>query len=221
MVLLPGRTYSLRMENPSDQRYCFKRGLGRTLLIACGALAHEVIELIERNGLKHLDVNCLPAKLHHTPELIPQAVKSKIQECKSRYEKIYVLYGDCGTGGELDKVLKEEGGVERIGGPHCFSFYRGNDLFKAESEDDLSTFYLTDFFCRHFEKFVWEALGLDRREDMKDFVFGNYTKLVFMPQTKNEELEEKARKIAAQLSLRYEYRFSEYGDLKTFMLKLE
>ncbi len=205
------------MEALDGQGLRFRRGQGSTLMIACGALAREIIHLIEHNHWAHLDVTCLPAKLHHTPEHIPEAVRRKIRQAGDRYEKIYVLYGDCGTGGLLDEVLAEEGHVERIPGPHCFSFFMGNDVFASGSDDDISTFFLTDYFCRHFEKFVWEALGLDRRADMVDFVFGNYRKLVFMPQAKDEELERKARSIAKKLGLTYEYRFAGYGDLEAFM----
>lgn len=195
----------------------FKRGRGTTLLIACGALANDIIRLIEQNRWQHLDVTCLPAKLHHNPVLIPEAIREKIRAARDGYEKIYVLYGDCGTGGLLDQVLAEEGGIERIPGPHCFSFFTGNERFAAHAEDDIKTFYLTDYFCRHFEKFVWEALGLDRRADMAEFVFGNYEKLVFMPQTRDEALEQKAKAIAAKLGLDYDYRFCGYGDMENFM----
>ena len=213
-----GQVYGRMMEAVGDKsaRF-FRRGRGSTLLIACGALAREIIQLIERNGWDHLDVNCLPAKLHHTPDRIPEAVRQKIRQAGDRYEKIYVLYGDCGTGGLLDEVLAEEGHVERIEGPHCFSFFMGNEVFAGGADDEISTFFLTDYFCRHFEKFVWEALGLDRRDDMVDFVFGNYRKLVFMPQTEDEELQQKARGIAGRLGLDYEYRFAGYGDLERFM----
>jgi len=208
------------MDHDRKPVFDFKRGRGSTLLIACGALGREIIDLIEINDWRHLDVTCLPAKLHHRPEFIPEEVRRKIRANKSSYRKIYVLYGDCGTGGLLDQVLEEEGGIERIAGPHCFSFFKGNEAFERSAEDEISTFYLTDYFCRHFEKFVWEALGLDRRPDMVAFVFGNYTKLVFMPQVKDEALELKARKIAERLGLTYDYQFCGYGDLETSMAGL-
>lgn len=198
-----------------EQKIRFRRGQGTTLLIACGALGREIIDLIEMNRWTHLDVTCLPAKLHHNPQLIPEAVRKKIRAGKDKFDKIYVLYGDCGTGGLLDKVLDEEGGIERIPGPHCFSFFMGNDRFASYSEDEITTFYLTDYFCRFFEKFVWEALGLHKHRDMLEFIFGNYTKLVFMPQVEDPELELKAREIAVRLKLDYEYRFCGYGDLGT------
>ena len=197
--------------------FSFQKGKGKTLLIACGALAREVIDLIEMNRWEHLDVTCLPAKLHHHPEAIPEAVRGKLRAAKGRYEKIYLLYGDCGTGGLLDAVLQEEGNVERIDGPHCFSFFTGNDVFAAGADDDLTTFFLTDYFCRHFEKFVWQAVGLDRRADMVSFVFGNYQKLVYLAQSRDAELESQAEAIAVRLGLTYEYRFVGYGDLENFM----
>ena len=205
------------MSATNSNCYDFKRGRGSVLLIACGALGREMIDLIETNDWRHLDVACLPAKLHHDPKKIPEAIRSKIRANRSAYEKIYVLYGDCGTGGLLDQVLEEEGGVERIAGPHCFSFFNGNDAFAAQAEDELTTFYLTDYFCRHFDKFVWEALGLDRRADMAQFVFGNYRKIVYLAQTEDPELDRKARSIAERLGLDYEYRFKGYGDLEKFM----
>jgi len=205
------------MGDEATAAFQFKRGRGKTLLIACGALGREIIDLIERNRWQHLDVTCLPAKLHHQPELIPEAVRGKIREAKGRYRKIYVLYGDCGTGGLLDAMLAEEGGIERIAGPHCFSFFMGNRLFEESAEDELTTFYLTDYFCRHFDKFVWEALGLDRHPDMPQFVFGNYRKILFMPQTHDPALEIKAQEIAERLGLEYECRFAGYGDLADFM----
>lgn len=202
------------LQNPGDVLK-FKKGVGSTLLLACGALGREIVWLIERNGLKHLDVQCLPASLHHTPGKIPDAVRDQIRANKDKYEKIFVLYGDCGTAGALDRVLEEEGGIERISGPHCFSFFWGNEAFAEYGEEEITTFYLTDFFCRSFDKFVWQAFGLDRNKNMVDFVFGNYEKVVFMPQTDDPSLERKAQEIAARLGLEYERRFVGYGELET------
>ena len=205
------------MDSRPDDAYEFKRGQGSILLIACGALGREIVQLIEMNGWRHLDVACLPADLHHAPKRIPEAVRDKIRSVRGRYEKIYVLYGDCGTGGLLDNVLAEEGNIERIGGPHCFSFLAGNEAFAAKAEDDTTSFFLTDYFCRHFDRFVWQAIGLDRRADMVEFVFGNYRKLVYLAQTRDATLEAKAREVAGRLGLEYEHRFSGYGDLESFM----
>jgi hypothetical protein len=211
------------MAKTREPLFEFKRGRGKVLLIACGALGREVVQLIEWNGWQHLDVAAIPAKLHHRPERIPEAVRAKIRAArtaKGRYDKIYVLYGDCGTGGLLDRVLEEEGGIERIPGPHCFSFFAGNADFAKNAENEITTFYLTDFFCRHFESIVWKAIGLDRRADMVSFVFGNYEKLVFLAQSEAPELEEKAQEIAERLGLAYERRFCGFGDLESYMAGL-
>ncbi|MGI9481542.1 MAG: DUF1638 domain-containing protein, partial [Hyphomicrobiales bacterium] len=119
--------------SPADD-FDFKRGSGDVLLIACGALAREIVQLIELNGWTHLDVTCLPAKWHNTPEKIPGGMREKIKAAKEKYRKIYCVYADCGTGGLLDKVLEEEG-VERIGGPHCYSFFMGNEAFDAKWDE--------------------------------------------------------------------------------------
>ncbi|MEE9588224.1 MAG: DUF1638 domain-containing protein [Hyphomicrobiaceae bacterium] len=205
------------MELAPSETHDFKRGQGSVLLIACGALAREIIQLIELNNWQHLDVACLPAKLHNTPDQIPEAVREKIRTNRDKYNRIYVLYADCGTGGLLDKVLEEEGDVERIPGPHCYSFFAGNDVFEARAEDDMRAFFLTDYLCRHFDKLVWEGFGLDRHPDMPAFVFGNYEKVVFLAQTKDEALERQAAEIAHRLGLAYEYRFTGMGDLASFM----
>ncbi|HSA79365.1 MAG TPA: DUF1638 domain-containing protein [Geminicoccaceae bacterium] len=187
-----------------------------TLLIACGALAREVRALTEINGWAHLKLTCLPAQLHNRPEQIPAAVRAKIRANRGRYERILVLYGDCGSGGELDRVLAEEG-VERIEGPHCYAFYRGVDAFLAEAEAEPGCFYLTDFLVRHFHRLVIQGLGLDRHPELLPLYFGNYTKLVYLAQTADPDLERKAKAAALRLGLSYEQRTTGYGGLADFL----
>jgi hypothetical protein len=188
----------------------------RTLLIACGALAREVLALIRINGWSHLEVSCLPAKLHNTPARIPEAVRAKIRAARTRYDKIFVLYGDCGTGGGLDAVLADEG-VERIPGPHCYAFYNGVDAFLAQAEAEPACFYLTDYLARHFERLVIEGLGLDRHPELLPLYFGNYEKLVYLAQVPDPGLELKARAAALRLGLAYEHRSTGYGGLQDFL----
>ncbi len=202
---------------PSDE-FGFTAGKGDVLLIACGALAREIVDLIERNRWTAFDVQCLPAKWHNTPDKIVPGVREKIRAAKGRYKSIFVLYGDCGTGGLLDKLLKEEG-VERIDGPHCYSFYSGNEAFAARAEEDVTTFFLTDYLARHFDKLIWAGLGLDRHPELLPMYFGNYKKIVYLAQTPDEDLAKKAMAAAKQLGLGYEYRFTGYGDLQTDLRK--
>lgn len=160
-----------------------------------------------------------PAQLHHAPARISEAARAQLRKNRDKYERIFVVYGDCGTGGALDRVLEEEGGVERIQGPHCFSFMRGKAPFSTCAEDEITTFFLTKFFCRHFEKFIWEAFGLDRHESMVEFVSGNYEKLVFIAQTEDAQLKMKAEQIARRLGLKYEYQLVGFGDLERAALQ--
>jgi hypothetical protein len=190
----------------------------RVLLIACGALAREIVDLMDRNHWRGFDIQCLPAKWHNTPQLIVPAVRNKIHQGKLRYESIYVLYGDCGTGGQLDAMLREEN-VQRIDGPHCYAFFSGNPSFAKTSEEEFTAFYLTDYLARHFDKLIWEGLGLDNHPELLNDYFGNYTKIVFLAQSADAQLRAKAEAAAMKLGLSYEYRFTGYGELESEMAK--
>ncbi|MDO6590731.1 hypothetical protein DS901_05255 [Loktanella sp. D2R18] len=186
-------------------------GCGRVLLIACGALAREIIALRKGHGWDHLDLQCLPAIYHSRPEKIEPAVRQAVTQYRDHYDRIFVVYADCGTGGQLQATC-DEMGVKMIAGPHCYSFYEGNDAFATL--DEVTSFYLTDFLVRQFDAFVWEPLGLSKHPQLRDMYFGNYEKLVYQAQVKNPELVEKARECADRLGLEFEYRFTGYGDLK-------
>lgn len=188
----------------------------RTLLIACGALAREVVDLIRLNHWTHLGVTCLPAIWHNTPQKIPEGVRQKIRDNRARYEKILVLYGDCGTGGELDRVLEEEG-AERIEGPHCYAFYSGVESFNAQADADPTCFYLTDYLVRHFDRLIIQGMGIDRHPELLPMYFGNYRKLVYLAQTEDSELQAEAEAAARKIELEYEYRFTGYGELEGFI----
>ena len=185
---------------------------GRILLLACGALAREILDLVRRNGWRHIDLMCLPAILHNHPERIPEAVARAVARHRADYQSIHVVYADCGTGGRL-AALCGELGVEMVEGPHCYAFFEGNDAFMRRAEDEFAAFYLTDFLVRQFDAFVWKPLGLDRHPELRDTYFGNYTKLVYQAQTDDPALDARARECAERLGLEFERRFTGYGDL--------
>lgn len=185
----------------------------RVRVIACGAIAREVIAICRANALSHVDLVCLPAIWHVFPEKIAPAMREAIAEARSEgFSRIFVGYAECGTQGELDKICTEEG-VERIGGPHCYAFFSGNDGFLANTDNEFTAFYLTDLLARQFEAFVIEPLKLEKHPELKQMVFGNYTKIVYLAQTDDAELQKKAKWAADYLGLDYEYRFTGYGDL--------
>jgi Protein of unknown function (DUF1638) len=133
-------------------------GRGRVLLIACGALAREILDLKAVNGWDHLDLTCLPAILHNFPDRITGAVEEAVAKNRDAYDEVFVVYADCGTGGLLQAKCAELG-VGMVEGPHCYSFFEGNAVFAAR--DEMTAFYLTDFLVRQFDAFVWKPLGLD------------------------------------------------------------
>lgn len=190
---------------------------GRVLLLACGALAREILAVKEANGLDHLDLQCLPAIYHNHPERIIPAIEDLVAKHATDYDKVFVVYADCGTGGLLEAKCKELG-IEMVAGPHCYSFFEGNDAFAAH--DEMTAFYLTDFLVRQFDAFVWEPLGLGKHPALRDMYFGNYTKLVYQAQTRDPKLTAKAKDCATRLGLDFEYRFTGYGDLETALTSL-
>ncbi|MCR8547332.1 DUF1638 domain-containing protein [Salipiger sp. P9] len=189
-------------------------GTGRILLIACGALAREILDLKARHGWDHLDLTCLPAILHNHPDRITDAVRKAVDNHRARYARICAVYADCGTGGLLQAACRELG-VEMVAGPHCYAFYEGLDRFAAR--DEPASFYLTDFLVRQFDAFVWKPLGLDRHPELREMYFGNYEALVYQAQTDDPTLTALAQSHAARLGLRFERRVTGYGDLETTM----
>ena len=189
----------------------------RTLVIACGALARELIAVIEANGWTQMDVTGVPAKLHNRPEQIPAAVRTKIRAARRKgFGRVLCLYGDCGTGGLLDAMLAEEG-VERIDGAHCYAFYTGLEAFDALNDPEPGTFYLTDYLARHFDSLVWKGLGLDRFPHLMSAYFGNYTRLVYLAQIPSPDTEARARRAAEKLGLKFEMRTTGLTGLDAFL----
>ena len=200
-------------ELSAESSYSRRReGARKILVIACGALAREVLAL----KLDHIDLVCLPAQLHNHPQRIPDAVRAKIHANREAYDEILCLYGDCGTGGELDRLLQEEG-VSRIEGAHCYAFYAGEETFAALAEEEPGTFYVTDFLARHFDALVIRGLGLDRFPQLRDDYFGNYSRLVHLAQFDDPDLEAKGRVAAERLGLAYERRFTGLDGIRAFL----
>jgi hypothetical protein len=189
-------------------------------VIACGAIARETIAVLAANDMAHVELTCLPAILHNHPERIAPEVEREILEARAAgINDIFVAYADCGTGGLLDAVCARHG-VERIPGPHCYSFFLGNDAFEALGDDTMRAFFLTDFLARQFDAFVTRPLGLDRHPQLREMYFGNYEKLIYLAQSDDPELDRRAEAAADKLGLRYERVRTGYGDLEGSVAKL-
>lgn len=182
------------------------------LLIACSALLRELRALERLNDWTHVCLRCLPAELHNRPEQIPEAVATLIEEAGDAFDEILVAYADCGTGGELDRVLARYG-ARRLPGAHCYSFLAGAENFAALHEEEPGSFYLTDFLVRHFDRLVIRGLGLDRHPELLSTYFGNYRRVVYLAQSRVPSLEQAARDCARRLELEFEYRFTGLAPL--------
>lgn len=184
------------------------------LIIACGALAQEIVQLQTLNGWNHLHLKCLDAELHNRPHLIAGKLREKIAQHRNEYNNIFVAYADCGSGGEIDRVLEDEN-IERLPGAHCYSFFAGEQRFKEISEQELGSFYLTDFLAKHFERLVIKGLKLDQHPELRDQYFGNYTRVVYLSQEDNPSVRALAKNAALFLGLDFEHEHCGYGDLQT------
>jgi len=184
------------------------------LVIACGALAREINALKQSHGWEHIDMKCIDAKLHFRPEKIGAAVRERIARHRDQYERIYIGYAECGTAGEIDKIIEEEG-IERLPGAHCYQFFAGASVFDELADAEPGTFYLTDFLVRHFRSLVVTALKLDQHPELRDAYFGNYTRVVYLSQTHDEALLAGAIAAAEYLQLNFEHKHCGYGELET------
>lgn len=187
---------------------------GPALVLACGAIANEIIALREQLGVNDdaVVLHCLPAELHNRPGQIAPRVDAFLTEHRHKYSRVLLGYGDCGTGGALDKVLARHG-ADRLPHAHCYEFFAGTPLFTAISDAEIGSFFVTDFLVRHFDRLVWQGLGLDTRPEMLESYFGNYHDLVYLAQTDTPMLRIKAEEAAGRLGLAYIHNQVGYGDL--------
>lgn len=187
-----------------------------TLVICCGAVAREILGLVRERGWEHIEVTCLPANFHNTPENLPEGIRAKIRANRACYANILVLYSDCGSGGRIQAMLDEEG-VQGIGGAHCYEVFSGSENFRRMMADEPGSFFLTDFLARHFEKLVFRGLGLDRYPQLRDTYFGQYRKVVYLAQSEDPELRRLAEAAAASIDLEFEMRYTGYGEFENFL----
>ena len=172
-------------------------------LIACGALVRELLGITAQFPDGQVDLTCLPASWHNHPEKIVPGLRRKGR-------RLAVVYGDCGTGVEIDTFLESEN-VPRIPGPHCYEMYLQQPDFDDEMERELGTFFLTDYTVPHFERIIMQGMGLRRHPQLRDLYFGNYTRVLYIAQTEDPSFERKAMVAADELGLAYQYRFAGFG----------
>ena len=194
----------------------------KTLILACGALAKEILALKKTMGLADgiFDLQCLPASYHNHPDKIVPALRHTLEGQGQRYDNILIGYGDCGTGGALDRLVEDYPKAERLPGAHCYAFYAGLSKFDAMMEEELGTFFLTDYLIRHFKTLIVKGMGLDRFPDLKATYFEHYNRLVYMSQEPTGDLIEQGREAAAFLGLNFEHHHVGYGELTTYIEKL-
>ena len=199
-------------------------GAPKVLILACGALAREIRDITRLHHLDNATLECLPASLHNRPERIGEAVRQRLNRCKGKYDRVLLGYADCGTKGELVDICHEyrEPGteIEMMPGAHCYQFFAGGERFATMHDDDPTAFYLTDYLVKHFERIIMGGLGIEAHPELRDMYFGNYTKLIYLAQTDDPVLDEKARAAANRLGLAYGRLSTGYGELETQIIEV-
>ena len=212
--MLPSNSFKNSARPEADGDAFGDRSMKKTVLvIACGALAKEIVAINKLNNWGHIKIQCLPAELHNRPEKIPPAVKAEIEKYKAEFESIFIAYADCGTGGLLDKVIAEYG-IERLPGAHCYEFFAGAGEFAALADEEPGTFYLTDFLARHFDRLIKQGLGLDRHPELMSAYFGNYKRLIYLSQTTPPKYAAESKKHAEFLGLEYVHKHTGLGPVE-------
>ncbi len=186
--------------------------------IICGALGREVLAIIEKHGWD-AQVLGIPALDHNYPDRIAPDVEKQIAAHRETYERLIVVFGDCGSRGALDALLARFPDIERIAGPHCYEMY-GGQTFHQLMEEELGTFFLTDFLLRGFEGLFVKEMGLDRFPELRDEYFRNYTRVVYLAQTPTPELLQRAQDAADFLQLPLVVRETGYGLLEERLVAL-
>lgn len=194
---------------------------GRCLILACGALAREIVALKAQLGLPDakFELQCLPAELHNRPSEIAPRVEEVLKARRHEFDRVLIGYGECGTGGALDKVLEQYDAV-RLPHAHCYEFFSGSERFEAITDAEIGSFFLTDYLTRNFERLVIKGLGLDRFPHLRDAYFGNYKDLVYLAQSEDPKLQDMARAAADRLGLNYVYHKVGFGDLAAAVAEL-
>ena len=185
----------------------------RVLILACGALATEIRDISRLHELDNVTLECLPAILHNRPTQIPGAVRARLDRARGRYDRILLGYADCGTAGELQDIAAQEG-IEMMPGAHCYQFFTGQQVFDDMHHDDPTAFYLTDYLVKHFDRIILDGLGMEAHPELRDMYFGNYTKMIYLAQTDDPDLDVRARACADKLGLAFERVATTYGDLE-------
>ena len=192
----------------------------RVLVLACGALASDVRAIVGANGWDHIDFDYLPAALHNRPEKITPAIEEVLSRKAHLYAHILIGYGDCGTGGALDRLLDRFPHAERLPGDHCYAFFTGVERFLAEHESELGTLYLTDYLVKHQDALIFGALGLNDHPELAEMYFGNYTRVLYIAQDPTHELIESAQSCANRLNLKFDQLNVGRGALQIQLLEL-
>ena len=173
-------------------------------MIACGALAGHIRDIVARRGWP-VAVHALPAVLHNRPQQITPMAERAVCHALANGHRVALAYADCGTYGALDELCVTYG-IRRLPGLHCYDLFAGPARLAAMFDAEPGTYVLTDFLLRGFDRLVLASLGLDKYPELWPDYFGHYRRLVWLAQepaasADSAALEAAAARVAALFGL--------------------
>jgi hypothetical protein len=168
-------------------------------IVACGAIATHIDAIKSKHNLD-ITIYPLPPLLHNRPEKIAGEVDALLSRIESQHDECVVAYADCGTYGMLDEVV-ERHGVSRLQGNHCYDVFAGKAEISKIMSNSPGTYFLTDYLVKSFHRSVVVELGLDRRPELRDDYFKNYTQVLWLAQNYTQELADEAQAAAELIGL--------------------
>ncbi len=189
----------------------------KTGFIICGALGLEVKGIIRKQGWDAEIIGVSPED-HMFPMRIAPDVEKRIGKIQERCDRLVVVYGECGSRGKLDEVL-DKYNIFRINARNCYEMYAGSK-YDQFLEEEIGTFFLTDFLVRTFHRAVIKGLGLDRYPELKETYFHNCTRIVYLIQNDSPQLRQEAQVIADFMDLPLQFHDTGCGNLEAHLREL-
>src|SRR5215813_5856204 len=169
------------------------------VVIACGALATHLREIITRRGWR-VELHCLPALLHNRPGQITIHAERIARRALAGRRRVALAYADCGTYGALDELCARLG-LRRLPGLHCYDVLAGPARLRALLDAEPGTYVLTDYLVRSFERTVVAGLGLDAHPELWPDYFRHYRRVVWLAQDRSAPMQAQAELVATRFGL--------------------
>jgi len=167
--------------------------LAKSLLLGCGVLRREVLQLIEKNGWP-LDTLFLDSVLHCELAKLAHSLQSALAAHRDR--DVIVFYGCCHP---LMESMLEEAGTFRTDGQNCLDMLLGHEVFLTETES--GAFFLLEEWARRWPRVVSSSFGTNRIEVIREIFQGDRQYILGIRTPCSGDFEAEAEAVARMVDL--------------------